>query len=219
MTATSRAMTTVKNFRIAVSSCVACVRVGRLHPAPHQRCGARRCCALTLPCGAAAVERHPTLRAAMDWSCDLLGNPDHLPSGNHQRPTALEEQMSAFSVRCVRCLSARCVRSKRCESITIRDTKTDTYETLETAGLFVLIGSQPRTEWLPSAVKRDEWGFILPGREAGTDPAVGASSSLRGVLRCGRRSPRIDQRVASAVGEGALVIDQLHQYLADLDHR
>ena len=103
---------------------------------------------------------------------------------------------------------------QRLERVSIRDSNTGTPETVEAAGLFVLIGSQPRTEWLPPAVKRDEWGFILTGREAGADPASIAASSLRGVFAAGDVRRGSIKRVASAVGEGAIVISQVHQYLA-----
>ena len=70
----------------------------------------------------------------------------------------------------------------------------------------------------PPTVKRDEWGFVLTGREAGADPAASASSSLPGVFAAGDARRGSIKRVASAVGEGALVINQVHQYLANLDH-
>lgn len=105
----------------------------------------------------------------------------------------------------------------RLERITVREANTDADEILEAAGLFVLIGSQPRTEWLPPTVKRDEWGFILTGRDAGGDPAATAASSLRGIFAAGDVRRGSIKRVASAVGEGAVVINQVHQYLADLD--
>ena len=109
------------------------------------------------------------------------------------------------------------VGDERLDGVEIRDTSTGMDELLQAAGLFVLIGSQPRTEWLPAEVKRDEWGFVLAGREAGADPAATASSSLRGVFVAGDVRRGSIKRVASAVGEGALVINQLHQYLTELD--
>lgn len=52
------------------------------------------------------------------------------------------------------------------------------------------------------------------GRDAGTDPAATSASSLRGVFAAGDVRRGSTKRVASAVGEGAVVIDQVHQYLA-----
>jgi thioredoxin reductase (NADPH) len=102
------------------------------------------------------------------------------------------------------------------ERVAVRDTKTGAQEVLETAGLFVLIGSQPQTEWLPESVKRDDWGFILTGRDAGADPAATEATSLRGVFAVGDVRRGSMKRVASAVGEGAVVVSQVHQYLAEL---
>jgi thioredoxin reductase (NADPH) len=107
---------------------------------------------------------------------------------------------------------------ERLDRVVIRDAQTGVSEVLEAAGLFVLIGSQPRTEWLPPSVKRDEWGFVVTGHDAGADPAFLAASSMRGVFAAGDVRRGSIKRVASAVGEGAMVISQIHQYLATLDH-
>jgi thioredoxin reductase (NADPH) len=109
------------------------------------------------------------------------------------------------------------IGDERLERVVVRDAETVSEETIESAGLFVLIGSEPRTEWLPATIKRDEWGFIVTGREAGADPAATAASSLRGVFAAGDVRRGSIKRVASAVGEGANVVSQIHQYLADLD--
>jgi thioredoxin reductase (NADPH) len=101
------------------------------------------------------------------------------------------------------------------ERIEVRDTGTGATELVDAAGLFVLIGSQPRTEWLPPSVRRDEWGFVLTGREAGADPAASAASSQRGVFAAGDVRRGSVKRVASAVGEGAVVISQVHAHLAE----
>jgi len=101
------------------------------------------------------------------------------------------------------------------ERIEVRDTGSGETELVDAAGLFVLIGSQPRTEWLPPSVRRDEWGFVLTGREAGGDPAAGAASSQRGVFAAGDVRRGSVKRVASAVGEGAVVITQVHAHLAE----
>ena len=102
----------------------------------------------------------------------------------------------------------------RLDAVTLRDARTGQLETLDAAGLFVLIGSQPRTEWLPPTVERDEWGFIRTGRDAGADAAAISASSLPGVFAAGDVRAGSVKRVASAVGEGAVVITQVHQYLA-----
>ncbi len=88
-------------------------------------------------------------------------------------------------------------------------------------GLFVFIGADAGTGWLPEEVARDRNGFVLTGddvRKAGRwshtrDPFL-LESSLPGVFACGdvRLSPV--KRVAAAVGEGSMAIAFVHQYLA-----
>ncbi len=106
---------------------------------------------------------------------------------------------------------------RRLDHIVVRDTNTDATETLETAGLFVLIGSQPWTDWLPPTIECDKWGFILTGRDRSGGPTIGAASSLRGVFAAGDVRSGSIKRVAFAVGEGAAVITEVHQYLAQLE--
>jgi thioredoxin reductase (NADPH) len=89
--------------------------------------------------------------------------------------------------------------------------------------LFVLIGAQPRTEWLGEAIARDRWGFIrtgadLPGgtharRPAGRSP-LPLETSRPGVFAAGDVRRGSVKRVASAVGEGAATIPLVHRYLA-----
>jgi len=144
------------------------------------------------------------------------------------RGTSLAASMSEYLIRELRVATNITIRyssevvaaigDEHLERVAVRDTNTGSQEVLEAAGLFVLIGSQTRTEWLPETVKRDEWGFILTGRDAGTDPAATAASSLRGVFAAGDVRRGSIKRVASAVGEGAVVINQVHQYLPEL-HR
>ena len=139
------------------------------------------------------------------------------------RSSSLAASMSEYLIRELQvatnvtirygCEVAEAIGDEHLERITVRDTTNGVEELLESAGLFVLIGSQPRTEWLPPSVKRDEWGFILTGREAGADPAATTASSLRGVFAAGDVRRGAIKRVASAVGEGAIVISQVHQYL------
>jgi thioredoxin reductase (NADPH) len=87
-------------------------------------------------------------------------------------------------------------------------------------GLFVFIGADAQTEWLPEEIARDERGYVLTGDDvvrAGRwqhdrDPFL-LESSVPGVFACGdvRLSPI--KRVASAVGEGSMAIAFVHKYL------
>ena len=85
-------------------------------------------------------------------------------------------------------------------------------------GLFVLIGSVPRTSWLPDEVMRDEAGFVRTGpdttRGSTIDPRLPLETSMDGVFAVGDVRAGSIKRVATAVGDGATVIALLHGYLA-----
>ena len=91
-------------------------------------------------------------------------------------------------------------------------------EEVAAGGLFVLIGSMPRTGWLPDEVERDQAGFVRTGREVttATDGTMRLSleTSLSGVFAVGDVRSGSIKRVATAVGDGATVIATLHGYLA-----
>ena len=74
--------------------------------------------------------------------------------------------------------------------------------------VFVLIGAQPRVEWLPEDIARDERGFIATG---GGEHMF--ETSVPGVFAIGDVRSGSVKRVASAVGEGSVVIQQVHRYL------
>jgi thioredoxin reductase (NADPH) len=83
------------------------------------------------------------------------------------------------------------------------------------AGLFVLIGAHPHTDWLPGEVARDEWGFVRTGADAagGPDSVVAATAhetSMPGVFAAGDVRRGSSRRVGSAVGDGAAVVQELH---------
>jgi thioredoxin reductase (NADPH) len=75
-------------------------------------------------------------------------------------------------------------------------------------GLFILIGAEPRTEWLPDEIERDERGFVLTGADYGT--------TVPGVFAIGDVRAGSVKRVASAVGEGSVVIQHVHRFLETL---
>lgn len=77
-------------------------------------------------------------------------------------------------------------------------------------GLFVLIGSVPRTSWLPAEIERDEAGFVRTGH----DGRLLLETSMEGVFAVGDVRSGSVKRVATAVGDGATVIAQVHGYLA-----
>jgi thioredoxin reductase (NADPH) len=100
-------------------------------------------------------------------------------------------------------------------------------EELPLAAVFVFIGQQPRTDWLEGIVIRDPGGFVLTGAqllEEGKRPADWSldrdpfllESSLPGVFVAGDVRHRSVKRIASAVGEGAMAVQFVHQYLSEL---
>jgi thioredoxin reductase (NADPH) len=78
--------------------------------------------------------------------------------------------------------------------------------------IFVMIGARPRTEWLCNLVATDAKGFILTGANAGRQSSF--STSMDGIFAVGDVRSGSVKRVASAVGEGSVVISDVHQYLA-----
>ena len=90
--------------------------------------------------------------------------------------------------------------------------------------MFVFIGAAPYTDWLGEHVGRDERGFVLAGPDAATaaghrwplerDPFL-LETTLPGVFVAGDVRHRSIKRVASAVGEGSMSVQFIHQYLAD----
>jgi thioredoxin reductase (NADPH) len=91
--------------------------------------------------------------------------------------------------------------------------------------LFVFIGTRPRTDWLPSDVLRDAKGFVLTGRDLmaaegyskiwkETREPLTLETSVPGIFAAGDLRAGAMNRVASAVGEGSMVVRLAHEYLA-----
>ena len=108
------------------------------------------------------------------------------------------------------------------ESLILKDTVSGARRSVPADALFVLIGSQPRTQWLGEAVARDRRGFILTGPDlpAGNGhhwphgrPPLPLETSLPGVFAVGDVRHGSVKRVTSAVGEGAVTIPLVHRYL------
>ena len=108
------------------------------------------------------------------------------------------------------------------QSLVLADTASGARSSVPADALFVLIGSQPRTQWLSDSIARDPWGFILTGPDlpAATGhhlpsgrPPLPLETSLPGVFAGGDVRHGSVKRVASAVGEGAAAIPLVHRYL------
>jgi thioredoxin reductase (NADPH) len=81
------------------------------------------------------------------------------------------------------------------------------------ASVFVMIGAEPNSGWLYGAVKLDEKGFVLTGGNWGFE-ATPYATNVPGVYAVGDVRSESVKRVASAVGEGSVVISNIHRYLA-----
>jgi thioredoxin reductase (NADPH) len=112
----------------------------------------------------------------------------------------------------------------RVESIVIENIETKERRELHTDALFVWIGAKPYTDWLSGTVVRDKQGFVLTGRDLrrkhleGWDPDRWPShleSSMQGVFVAGDVRHGSVKRVGSAVGEGAMVVQLIHEYLRE----
>jgi thioredoxin reductase (NADPH) len=111
----------------------------------------------------------------------------------------------------------------RVERLVLKDFASGVTETVPAAALFVLIGAEPHTGWLPEETARDKRGYILTGQDLiGQDarPTRGwplgrlplpMETSMPGVFAVGDVRYRSVKRVASAVGAGAIVIQSVHE--------
>ena len=94
---------------------------------------------------------------------------------------------------------------------------------LALSAVFVFIGQQPRTAWLQGVAACDDRGFVLTGSDVTVghgwnldrEPGL-LESSLPGVFAAGDVRHRSIKRIASAVGEGAMAVQLVHEYMAEL---
>jgi thioredoxin reductase (NADPH) len=114
----------------------------------------------------------------------------------------------------------------RLDHLVLRDVDRGTERSVPAGALFLLIGARPRTDWLPDTIARDEAGYLRVGAELARGDAVDAwplarapyayETSLPGVFAVGDVRSRSVKRVANAVGEGSVVIQQVGSYVASL---
>jgi thioredoxin reductase (NADPH) len=106
------------------------------------------------------------------------------------------------------------------EAIDVHNTATGETTRLESGGVFIFIGADAETAWLPSEIALEQKGYVLTGPDVHVsgrwqldrDPYL-LETSVPGIFACGdvRLSPV--KRVAAAVGEGSMAIAFVHQYL------
>jgi thioredoxin reductase (NADPH) len=150
------------------------------------------------------------------------------------RGDALERSMSRYLVEQLRELDNVTVRTgttveaaegeEQLDGVVVRDGSGS--ERLDATAMFVFIGADPYTDWVGDSVRRDGRGFVLAGPDLAAgdgaaprwplerDPYL-LETSLPGVFVAGDVRHRSIKRVASAVGEGSMAVQFIHQYLAD----
>jgi thioredoxin reductase (NADPH) len=108
------------------------------------------------------------------------------------------------------------------ERIAVGNSESGAVRELDSSGLFIFIGADAETSWLPPEVAKDPRGFVLTGADVGAsgdwplerDPYL-LETSVPGIFACGDVRFGPVKRVAAAVGEGSMAIAFVHQYLRD----
>ena len=103
------------------------------------------------------------------------------------------------------------------EEVIVHDLRTDERRPLSATALFVLIGSEPHTQWLKGAIALDERGFVLTG--TGLEGTAMFQTASAGVFAVGDVRSGSVKRVASAVGEGAIAVRLVYEYLVRAGRR
>jgi thioredoxin reductase (NADPH) len=115
----------------------------------------------------------------------------------------------------------------RLETITIANSATGETVTVPTSAMFIFIGALPHTDWVDGILERDNAGFIVTGPDLIEDgkpprgwqlkrPPYWLEASVPGVFVAGDVRHRSVKRMASAVGEGSMGVQFIHQYLSGL---
>jgi thioredoxin reductase (NADPH) len=112
------------------------------------------------------------------------------------------------------------------EAISLRNAESGEITKVPARAAFVFIGAAPRTEWLKDTLQLDEQGYVLAGPDLVRDPGrrpegwtaerepYWLETSIPGVFVAGDVRRRSTKRIASAVGEGAMAVQFVHQHLS-----
>ncbi|MBB5064394.1 cyclic nucleotide-binding domain-containing thioredoxin-disulfide reductase [Granulicella mallensis] len=137
------------------------------------------------------------------------------------RGRSLQATMSDYLVQRILATSQITVRlqaeivgmdgADRLSTVTVRDNASRTSKTINVSHVFVMIGASPNTTWLRNTLSMDDKGFIITGSSASSSAFFG--TNLEGVYAVGDVRCGSVKRVASAVGEGSVVVSDIHKYL------
>ena len=143
----------------------------------------------------------------------------------------LIDQLEAAGVRLVtgaRVVDASAASADRLERVVLERTGSRERFEVPAHAVFITIGARPHTEWLPPEVLRDQWGSVITGPEVlaeggrrawlgapGTEPTL-LETSVPGCFAVGDARRGSVKRVASAVGEGSVVISSVHKHLGPI---
>jgi thioredoxin reductase (NADPH) len=153
------------------------------------------------------------------------------------RGDSFAESMSSYLVRAIESTPNVVVRLRtevvdgagdgHLSRLTLADRARDGVEEVAAAALFIMIGGEPHTQWLPEEITRDPQGYVVTGRDifgqAGArwefdrDP-LPLETSMPGVFAAGDVRQGSIKRVASAVGEGATVVRLVHEHMRADEH-
>jgi thioredoxin reductase (NADPH) len=150
------------------------------------------------------------------------------------RGDSVTKSMSSYLVRAVESTPNVLVRHRTevvdgggdgsLESITLADRANDTVEEVPANAVFVMIGGEPHTDWLPDEIARDGHGYLVTGGDLLKQPEAHwdqdrepllLETSVPGVFAAGDIRQGSIKRVASAVGEGATVVRLVHDLLRE----
>ncbi|HUB40454.1 MAG TPA: FAD-dependent oxidoreductase [Streptosporangiaceae bacterium] len=153
------------------------------------------------------------------------------------RREALSATMSSYLINQIRELPNITVRTDtevtaasgagRLEEVTLHNSAAGRTEDVEASALFILTGAQPRTDWLPGTLARDDAGFLLTGPDltsTGGPPdgwtltrsPLPMETSVPAVFAAGDIRHGSTKRVAAAVGEGASAVQSAHRHFQQL---
>jgi thioredoxin reductase (NADPH) len=115
----------------------------------------------------------------------------------------------------------------RLEQLTLRSSATPHTEDVAAGALFIMVGAEPGTDWLPGTLARDDAGFLLTGPDLTptgglppgwplAGPPLPMETSIPAAFAAGDVRHGSTKRVATAVGEGASAVQSAHQRLQDL---